>query len=84
MYTAKRNQKSIREKFGLTGAIIAYKKMADDEIEEDAERLQKEDQNNTKPIWDYISRLRTSAITKNIAMERMDGADCQGMSASMK
>ena len=46
--------------------------------EEEAERLQKATcRNNIQPIWAYRIRQRASTSAKNIALQKMDGLDCQ-------
>ena len=58
--------------------------MAGGNIAEKADRLQKACQNKMHPIWGYQRKLRTAARTKNDATKKTDGADCQGMSETMK
>ena len=58
--------------------------MTDRKIEEEAVRLQKSAvRNNTHPIWDYRSKLRTAANARNIATKK-DGAGCQRMGETAK
>ena len=37
-----------------------------------------------RPIWDYQSKLRTNNNTRNIAIEKTDGAERQGLNDMMK
>ena len=69
---------------GSQDPSIAYKKMGNRKIGDEADKLQKaEDQNNMMPIWDYQHKLSAAAVAKNGAMEKY-GADRQGIGATMR
>ena len=80
-------ENNIRRKSGLTGTINRIQENGKQENRRsrgERQTTEAEDRNNTHPIWDYQCKLRTNTSTRNTAIEKTEGTECQGVNETMK